>query len=196
VFLKAVILLSLLAGAESFADEVAIGSAGFDLKVKEVVSECRREVVSHVKRIVSSKSLTVNQLFDTFYIPIPNTDPQKFQTAYDRVIEPGLRSILDRYLELDHRIIYVVAVDRNGYAPTHNSKFCKPLTNDPAYNIKNNRAKRMFNDRTGLAAAQNRKPFLLQRYNRDTGEEIFDLSTPILIDDRHWGAVRVGYVRK
>lgn len=196
MFLKAVMLLSLLVGAEAFADDVTTGSAGFDLKAKEVASECRREVVSYFKRLVSSKSLTANQLFDTFYIPIPNTDPPRFQTAYDRVIESGLRSILDRYLELDHRIIFVVVVDRNGYAPTHNSKFCKPLTNDAAYNIKNNRAKRMFNDRAGLAAAQNRKPFLLQSYNRDTGEEIFDLSAPILIDDRHWGAVRVGYTPK
>jgi methyl-accepting chemotaxis protein len=57
----------------------------------------------------------------------------------------------------------------------------------------NNRTKRIFNDRTGLAAAQNTAPFLIQKYQRDTGETMADLSVPIFIDGRHWGAVRIGY---
>ena len=51
----------------------------------------------------------------------------------------------------------------------------------------------MFNDRTGLAAARNEKPFLLQRYSRDTGEVMMDISVPIYIEGRHWGAIRIGY---
>ena len=96
-------------------------------------------------------------------------------------------------LEMDAHLKFVVAVDRNGYLPTHNAKYSKPLTGDGDYDTKNNRTKRMFNDRTGLAAARNEKPYLLQKYQRDTGVEMKDLSVPIVIQGRHWGAIRIGY---
>lgn len=124
-----------------------------------------------------------------------NTDPQKYHTQYDRYTDESIRIILDKYLAQDDRIKFVVAVDRNGYLPTHNSKYSKPLTGNGDYDTKNNRTKRMFNDRTGLAAARNEKPFLLQSYSRDTGEVMMDLSVPIHIEGKHWGSIRFGYQR-
>ena len=127
---------------------------------------------------------------------IANTNPQKFNTQYDKLTDERLRIILDKCLAVDKRILFVVAVDRNGYLPTHNSKYSKPLTDDSDYNMKNNRTKRLFNDRTGLAAARNKEPYLLQNYQRDTGETIFDLSAPIFLKDKHWGAVRFGFKKE
>jgi methyl-accepting chemotaxis protein len=89
-----------------------------------------------------------------------------------------------------------VAVDANGYLPSHNSKYSRPLTDNPDYNAKHNRAKRMFNDRTGLAAARNTQPYLLQKYSRDTGEELLDLSVPVMMQGKHWGAIRIGYTKQ
>ncbi|MCK5914476.1 MAG: chemotaxis protein, partial [Desulfuromusa sp.] len=79
---------------------------------------------------------------------------------------------------------------------THNSRYSRPLTDSADQNAKWNRTKRIFNDRTGLAAARNKEPYLLQRYSRDTGEVMSDLSIPIFIQNRHWGAVRIGYKQK
>jgi len=39
----------------------------------------------------------------------------------------------------------------------------------------------------------NEKEILVQVYNRDTGERIWDISSPIYIQGRHWGAFRIGY---
>lgn len=167
----------------------------FDLKVREKAMECRDQVTAELKKLITGNKLTLAQLFDTFYIPIPNTDPQKYHTQYDRYTDESIRIILDKYLAQDDRIKFVVAVDRNGYLPTHNSKYSKPLTGNGDYDTKNNRTKRMFNDRTGLAAARNEKPFLLQSYSRDTGEVMMDLSVPIHIESKHWGSIRFGYQR-
>jgi len=169
------------------------GPADFDLKVREIAFACRDEVIQEFRTLISARRLTVAQLFDTFYIPIANTLPQKFTTQYDKITEPSLKVILDKYLARDSRILFVVAVDKNGYLPTHNSKYSMPATSDPDYNVKFSRDKRLFNDRTGLAAAKNTQPFLLQKYSRDNGEELFDVSAPIIIDDKHWGAIRIGY---
>lgn len=167
----------------------------FDLEVKLWAEECRDDAVKQIDLLVSSGKLMVPQLFDTFYIPISDTNPQKFHTQYDRMFDGVITPIIDRYLAMDERLIFVVLVDKNGYLPTHNSKYSRPMTGDSENDTKWNRTKRMFNDRTGLAAARNTKLYLMQRYSRDTGEEMGDLSVPIMLYDRHWGAVRIGYKR-
>jgi methyl-accepting chemotaxis protein len=42
------------------------------------------------------------------------------------------------------------------------------------------------------SASHDRKP-LLQTYRRDTGEILHDLSVPLFVNRRHWGAIRLGY---
>jgi hypothetical protein len=168
----------------------------FDLQVKEMASNCRDDITKEFEKLISTNKISLSQLFDTFYIPIPNTYPQKFTTQYDKHSDEVIRIIEDKYLEMDKRIMFVVAVDVNGYLPTHNSRYSKPLTNDSDYNTLNNRTKRLFDDRTGLSAAKNTNPYLLQKYSRDTGEEMYDLSVPIMISGKHWGALRIGYKQK
>jgi hypothetical protein len=150
-------------------------------KVKGWAMECRTEVSSTFEWLVTSNKLTMAQMFDTLYVPIPNTTPQKYHTQYDTLSDELIRPILDRYLGKDPKLIYVVAVDRNGYLPTHNSKYPE-------------RSKRIFDDRTGLTAARNTEPYLLQKYYRDTGETIYDLSVPLFVHGKHWGAIRIGYL--
>jgi methyl-accepting chemotaxis protein len=168
----------------------------FDRNVKRWAESCRDEISAQFNQLLSSGKLSLPQLFDTFYIPIPDTSPQKFHTQYDQVTDDIIRPIIDKYLELDERIVFVVPVDVNGYLPTHNSRYSRPLTGVGDTDTKWNRTKRLFSDRTGLAAAHNKEPFLLQRYSRDTGEIMSDLSVPILIQNRHWGAIRIGYRQK
>ncbi len=168
----------------------------FDTQVKQWAMECRDDVTTQFNLLLTSGKLSVPQLFDTFYIPIPGTDPQKFKTQYDNLSDGVVRPIIDKILGYDKRLVFVVIVDTNGYLPTHNSRYSKPLTDNADDNTKWNRTKRMFNDRTGLAAARNQKEYLLQRYSRDTGEVMGDLSVPIIIQNRHWGAVRIGYKQK
>ncbi len=168
----------------------------FDRQVRSWAIECRSQIVDQFELLLTSGRLSVPQLFDTFYIPIPGTDPQKFHTQYDKLSDGVVQPIIDAVLQRDNRLVFVVAVDRNGYLPTHNARFTRPLTGNPAADAKGNRTKRIFNDRTGLAAARNQQPYLLQRYSRDTGEVMSDLSIPIFIQNRHWGAVRIGYKQK
>jgi hypothetical protein len=186
------IALLLVPGVASGAEKLT----RFDQQVKQWALECRTEVITQFDLLLNSGQLSTPQLFDTFYIPIPNTDPQKFRTQYDTLSDGVVQPIIDKVLEHDKRLVFVVIVDRNGYLPTHNSRFSQPLTGNPGADAKTNRTKRIFNDRTGLAAARNQQPYLLQKYSRDTGEEMGDLSVPLIVQNRHWGAVRIGYKQK
>ncbi|PLX67668.1 MAG: methyl-accepting chemotaxis protein [Denitrovibrio sp.] len=132
-------------------------------------------------------------VFDKNYKEIPGTAPQKYSTKYDKKVEHHFQDIAEKLLNSIKGGIFCLAVDINGYAPTHNKKFSKKPTGDPAVDVINSRDKRMFNDPAGTKAAKNETPFLLQTYARDTGEILNDLSLPIIINGKHWGAMRIGF---
>ena len=90
-------------------------------------------------------------------------------------------------------MIYAGAVDINGYFPTHNKCFSKPLTGNAEIDMLNSRTKRMFNDPTGIRCGQHTDKFLLQTYKRDTGEIMHDVSAPIFVQGKHWGGFRIGF---
>jgi methyl-accepting chemotaxis protein len=135
-------------------------------------------------------------LFDRNYRPIERTDPLKYETAYDRLADKLLRPIQEPILKQHKAIVYAIATDPNGYVPTHNERFSKPLSGDYAQDLVNNRTKRIFDDRTGARCGSHTKKVLLQTYKRDTGEVMHDLSVPIMVDGRHWGGFRIGYKSK
>ena len=165
----------------------------FDIQVKAWAEEFKSEVIYRFDQAIKSGRLTEAKVFDTFYIPIPNTYPQKYHTQYDRFTDENFQDLLDNYLSKSRRLLYFVIQDINGYVPTHNTKYTQKLTGNKELDAKFNRAKAIYNDRTGLAASKNTESFLLQTYKRDTGETLYDLSIPIYIRDQHWGCVRVGY---
>jgi methyl-accepting chemotaxis protein len=142
---------------------------------------------------IANKEVTREKLFSALYYPVARTDPPKFTTDWDKLADRDVQAIEEAVLEKSPTIVFAVLVDRNGYLPTHNLRYSLPLTGNLASDLVNNRTKRIFNDRTGLAAARSEAPYLIQRYQRDTGENMVDLSVPVLVGGAHWGAVRIGY---
>ncbi|NLJ75931.1 MAG: methyl-accepting chemotaxis protein [Peptococcaceae bacterium] len=134
------------------------------------------------------------QIFDTNYVPTTNKGPQKYRTLFDSFTDTNLGEVQDRFLN-DQVVIYAVSQDINGYVPTHNNVYPKSGVFEPG-GIGDNpaRSKRIFNDEVGLASSQNTEPYLLQVYKRgDTGEIMWDISSPIYVNGRHWGGFRVGF---
>ncbi|WP_246148942.1 methyl-accepting chemotaxis protein [Skermanella pratensis] len=147
---------------------------------------------------VRSNRMNADALFDEAYQPIPGTNPQQVRTRFTDFTDAVLPAIQEAMLTADPRIVFCVTVDRNGYLPTHNAKFSKPHGADVAWNTANGRNRRMFNDRVGLAAGRNTRPFLLQTYRRDMGGGQYclmkDVSAPITVLGRHWGGLRLAYM--
>ncbi|AMJ60695.1 methyl-accepting chemotaxis protein [Bosea sp. PAMC 26642] len=140
--------------------------------------------------------LTNADLFDEAYRPIAGSDPVQYMTRFVALTDRILPAIQEKLLASNRRVVFCAAVDRNGFLPTHNLKYSQAQGHDPVWNNANCRNRRIFDDRTGLAAARNKKPFLLQTYRRDMGGGQFlvmeDLSAPIMVKGRHWGGFRFG----
>jgi methyl-accepting chemotaxis protein len=118
-------------------------------------------------------------------------------TRFTALTDRLLPAVQEPVLALDERVVFCAAVDRNGYLPTHNRVFSSPQGPDPVWNAAHCRNRRIFDDRTGLAAARSTAPYLLQTYRRDMGGGTFalmkDVSAPVWVAGRHWGAVRIAY---
>ncbi|MEM0910828.1 MAG: methyl-accepting chemotaxis protein [Pseudomonadota bacterium] len=170
----------------------------FDLHTRHMtVKKIAEDAVAAIEKVFTDQieqgKMTIAAFFDENYKAIEKTSPQKFSTLFDKYTDSVLPGIQEPILDKNAFIIYAGAVDRNGYFPTHNRKFSKPLTGNYDEDLVNNRTKRIFEDPTGKRCGSNRESFLLQTYKRDTGEVMHDLSVPIVIDGKHWGGFRIGY---
>ncbi|MFN4936191.1 methyl-accepting chemotaxis protein [Bradyrhizobium sp.] len=169
-----------------------------DAPLIKAVVETAKQISAVFEAAVDRGEISLADLMDENYREIPGTNPKQFMTRYvdftDRVLPP----IQDPLQSTDPRIVFCVAWARGGYLPTHNPNYRKPQGPDPVWNNANCRNRRLFEDRAvkKVAAASN-KPFLLQTYRRDMGGGQFvlmkDLSAPIFIKGRHWGAFRMGF---
>ncbi len=162
-------------------------------EICKTLLECKSEVEEAFERALRDGFVTSEDLWDRNYIPVEGTDPPKYETRFTEFAKKYIQPIEDACLEKNRRFIFVVLVDENGYLPAHNTKYDKPLTGDYKTDLIGNRSRRIFDDPTGLAAARNLRKILLQPYPRDVGVLMYDISTPVFFEGKHWGGLRIGF---
>jgi len=159
--------------------------------------ETAKAISAAFESAIERGEIQLGQLMDETYREVPGTNPAQYLTDYvtftDRILPP----IQDPVQKSDPRIVFSVAWAKGGYLPTHNPNYRLPQGPDPVWNNANCRNRRLFNDRAVKKVAANTKPFLLQTYRRDMGGGNFvlmkDVSSPIVVKGRHWGAFRIGF---
>ena len=149
-------------------------------------TEAAGQIAKLLEDSLRTSTITMADLFDENYRPIPRTTPQQHTTRFVELADRLFPQVQERMLSLSPKVVFCIAADRNGYIATHNKKYCHPQRGDVAWDTANSRYRRVFNDRTGLASARNQRPFLLQTYRRDMGGGKFvlmkDLSAPIFVN--------------
>ena len=158
-----------------------------------IVQSAAKAISNILDNAVDSGKITVADLFDDKYQPVPNTKPQKYKTRFDDVADKVLTNTQEQIVEQNKAIVFAITCDRKGYVPTHNRRFTQPLTGDEKVDAANNRTKRIFSDPVGSRCGNHEQLSLLQTYRRDTGEVIHDISAPVYVKGRHWGGFRIGY---
>lgn len=175
------------------------------LENSEQLAKAGATIISNdLEKAIERGDLTAAEAFDRNYVKFwefdpaadPNFDPEaepdpdsfdKYHTAYDDYTDEHWQVLVDSFLTRED-ILYASAVDINGYLPTHNTRYS---VGDGS--AANDRTKRIFDDPVGIRAARNTEPVLQQVYSRPgTDETLWDISAPIYVNGRHWGAFRVG----
>lgn len=161
--------------------------------------------------VIDNKVFTIDQVFNDTLAPIP-FDPDVLQ-AYRRISLSKINEIqkfhyvsgLDIYLDsligpiqdeffIDQEVVFAVLCDKNGYTPTHNKSFNSPLIGNYLVDNEKSRSKRVYYD--PIINQNTGKPYLLDVYQRDTGEEMWKISSPVFVKGQIWGSFRIGFSMK
>ncbi len=150
------------------------------------------------EQAVASGAIPIDALFDTDYVEIPGSNPLQHRTRILDWADRALPPFQEAFLAKDPRMVFCVAIDRNGYLPVHNKIYSHPQrAGDVAWNTANSRNRRIFNDTAGLAAGRNQRTYLIQSYARDMGNGktvmMREIDVPIRVRGKHWGGFRTAY---
>lgn len=172
----------------------------FDKTEEQLLQKCRIESLigskvmeTFMELMIHTNQVTVDQLMDTKYEWIEGTNPKKFRTPYDQIFDNTIQKCEDEFLN-DEDVIFSILIDRNGYVPTHNSKYSKPLQASSEENLYYSRSKRNFADKPEIQEILKYRGdgTVKYLYTRDTGEMMWDIGAPLQLRGRHWGAFLVG----
>ena len=168
---------------------------------REIISQAidvANEVSRTLEKLVEDKKLTEEELFDNSYIPVEGSDPAQYRARFLAALEEVLPAIQDPLLASNPRMVYGVTIDRNAYVPVHNRQYSQPQRpGETAWNIAHCRNRRIFDDRAGLTAARNVRPYAMQVYARDMGNGttiiMQEIVAPVRVFGKHWGGFRAAY---
>lgn len=147
-------------------------------ELTELVRSAKDEIEKKIEKDIEDGFVTESTLFDFRYTPI-DKDGNHLTAPFVSYFENEISPIQEKYLSSDGRLVYIACIDKNGFIPIHNLKYRE-------------RSKRFFKDRISQALSTNTESVFISVYLRDTGETLLDISAPILIKGRHWGALRSG----
>ena len=158
--------------------------------------------------VVENNIFSLEQLFNDTLVGIPLK--HEVQKSYGRLSLDKMNSIqkynyltgLDLYLDTlvaaiqdeffkDPQVVFAVLCDKNGYTPTHNSIYNQPLTGNFVVDNEKSRSKRIYYD--PLVNEDFKESYLLNVYQRDTGEEMWRISSPVYVKGNLWGTFRIGF---
>ncbi|XHF39942.1 methyl-accepting chemotaxis protein [Metapseudomonas boanensis] len=180
--------------AETISERLAeVGLDDYHQRIYDLAREGAARISARFEEDIRLGRVSLDDLFDRQFKPVPNTYPQKYGTRFDRYTDQVLPDIQEPLLKGHEGMVFAITCTPEGYVPTHNLAFSQAPTGDPQRDMARSRSKRLFNDRTGLRCGSHQQPLLLQTYTRDTGELMHDLSVPIFVNGRHWGGLRLGY---
>lgn len=160
----------------------------------EEILEARQQLAAEVEQRLTELAGQGVDIFDRRYEPIPNTSPQKYRTSFSDRFKREFQDLTDHSKERFTGTVYSLLVDVKGYIPVHHRATSQPPTGDPKKDLLYSRDQRLYNsNETETRRASHTERFLLQTYIRDTGEILNDLSIPVYVDGKHWGAVIMGF---
>jgi methyl-accepting chemotaxis protein len=180
---------------EAIADS---GHRSPDTPYIEAAQRVATQIAARLEEALASGAIGREELFDEDYRPVPGSNPPQHMTRFVALAERLFPAVQEPVLQMSDKVVFCIAVDRNGYIPCHNRQYNHAQrAGDAAWNQRHARGRRIFDDRTGLASARNQRPFLLQTYRRDMGGGQFavmkEVAAPIAVVGRHWGGLRLAF---
>ncbi|MFY8093214.1 MAG: methyl-accepting chemotaxis protein [Niveispirillum sp.] len=178
----------------SFVQRLVNAESKFVLAAQETATK----LGSALSEALAAGRISEDDLFSGDMTLVPGSEPEQFIAPFTSLTDELFPAIQDPVLSLDPAVQFCAAVNTVGYLPTHNKKFSEmPRPGDRDWNMAHCRNRRIFDDRAGMAASRNSRPFLMQAYMRDMGGgqvvRLREVDAPIIVAGRRWGNLRLAY---
>ncbi|PKP65391.1 MAG: chemotaxis protein [Alphaproteobacteria bacterium HGW-Alphaproteobacteria-7] len=186
-----------ITASEMFDRIVQAGLSPEDSAMVAQAQEFASAVAVHTEAALASGALDTGSLFDTEYVPVPNTNPQLFRTRLTDWAHAEWRPFLDRAKAGDPRILAAACTDLNGYLPTHLTERSRKPTGDLAHDTKYCRNGRLMLEAIDRKAKSSTAPYMMAVYRQEgdgnTYVVVRNVYVPLVIGGRRWGDVELAY---
>ncbi|MGB3738099.1 MAG: methyl-accepting chemotaxis protein [Pontixanthobacter sp.] len=189
--------------------ELEITASGmFDAVVKaglapsdSLMVDRARELASEITRIaeqgVVTGAVTMDQLFDTDYRPIADSNPIRYRTTLNDWADRNWRPFGDRVLAQEPGIMMVTQSDMNGYLPTHVSDYSHAPNGDLTHDTRFCRNGRILFDGQDEKAKSSNDAYMMAVYRQEgDGRQhvvVRNVFVPLYIKGRRWGDFELAY---
>lgn len=119
-----------------------------------------------------------------------NQDRTGKTMTFDAFAEQVLPAIEEPVIELNPELGYLGAVNRDGHFHSLHRRHTKQSMQESAGNETGDAA---VDATVAKRCSDSTEPFLLQTYKDGDGNVMHDISSPIHVNGRHWGAFHMGY---
>ncbi|MEO5866135.1 MAG: methyl-accepting chemotaxis protein, partial [Sphingomonas sp.] len=191
-------MISLEAQAHGVLDTLV--RSGFETADRAFVDAAigwRDKFVAITEAALTDGRLSEAALFDADYRPIHGSNPPRFDTALNAFADAAWRPQLDLILGAMEGVVSTAATDRNGYLPTHTTRYSRAPTGDPVHDAAYCRNRRIFSDETEDIAKASTKPFHIAVFRREREDGGYDVVrnvyVPMILRGRRWGDLEVAY---
>lgn len=161
-----------------------------------LAQDAMRSIAEVVERGVREGGITMGQVFDRQYVPVPGTNPVQYDNQFCDFADEHIRPLLDRYKLKDPRILGSAITNVDGFLPTHLSERCQTPGPDPVWNDAHCRNRRIFMDEQTRAAIESDKAAMLLTYRMELGDRTYPVKNvfvPLFINGRRWGNFELAY---
>ncbi len=183
---------------QMFDHIVHAGLSPRDSELAELAQDAAREAVALAEAGLADGSLTMGQLYDEDYQPVPGTNPQLYRTRFSDWADRQWQPLLDRTAQRDSSIIATVCDDRNGFIPTHLSDRSRRPTGDYTHDLQYCRNGRIIITPFDKWVKQSTKPYSMAAYRFEGDGEHYRVvrlvSVPMMIGGRRWGEYEISYI--
>jgi hypothetical protein len=150
--------------------------------------ECASEVAAAFQRAEHPSAFTPLNVFDRMYVPVPGTSPRRYRTVYDSWADQTVFPILKNRLLAYEPILYVLLMDRNGYVPV------APAVRHERQMPTLPELKGISDSPFDLEAARTTESDRVRTVERTAEGTVLEVIVPVVVGNRPWGVIRLGYL--